>query len=884
MTVDVILWMAVRQFVQLSILILIIAGIVKLIGRKARPQLAYLLWTLALVKCLTPPLWSSPTGVFSWSLAYCSPPIVQATLDSVNPTPPVESQSPSPSNPILLPGAHNTAAQPSDSYADQLRSSVVSESPYVVLLLIWMVPAFLMLIIAEMRLIRLWRKVDASSRLASVDLRTTLEDLVKSLQIPASVRLRVADDDIGPALIGFIRPMIVLPRFLTSQSERSRLRQAVAHELAHLSRRDHWVSALQLLAQSIWWFNPLVWWMNSQINFNRELCCDERVIVSLGCPPADYAQMLLNVLKHRGSWQRAGFSLGVQPMQITRQRLQHVMSNPDKFRKTTPWACWLTAAIGAALLLPGAAVVLRGAAATSLDPVSLLPATQSAKPISLVGRAIDAITDKPIVGAKVRVYRLVVQTDGYNFAAIAPPSEYVTDSHGLFTVDIPADQAAYGGNFCLATEAFHPDYADVIWSYAGLTLIQRERAEGDPYAELEEDMYPAQQVSGRVVDPNGDPVADTEVTYRSEDLPGAPLSALSWALGTVKTDDRGFFHYGAIKGTRNNQFTVRPPDDAVLNVQLGDHLGDQGVIKLKPGFPITGRVVDLDGNPIADQVLNIRVGDNDFRDATTDSLGKFRMDPLEPGQYKISVEGPPPDRTNGSMIWNPSPATFVPTVVNLPPGGLPAPIEIRPVSDATIIGKALDTQGKPEWNFESSLSGKFGGVTYFAQGRNTPDGTMRIRVPKGLEAVSIDLIYSDRKVMQFQLGTGPWTFARRIKFDRINSDTKISIRFYDAPQLTVRAVDPQGKSITINQPEMAYVNGAFAQQDQPNDNREIYVDQGHDGSWHTIQLAPDQDFSGVVSAPGYQNSVIAHLSLREGEKRDITLHLKPAAMAPAIRP
>ena len=50
---------------QVTVLIVVVAAVSRLAARR-RPHLAYALWLLVLLKCLTPPVWSSPTGIFSW--------------------------------------------------------------------------------------------------------------------------------------------------------------------------------------------------------------------------------------------------------------------------------------------------------------------------------------------------------------------------------------------------------------------------------------------------------------------------------------------------------------------------------------------------------------------------------------------------------------------------------------------------------------------------------------------------------------------------------------------------------------------------------------------------------------------------------------------------
>lgn len=100
----------------------------------------------------------------------------------------------------------------------------------------------------------------------------------------------------SPFVLGILKPKIYLPFSLTG-TEQS---YVIAHEQAHLRRRDHWWKALGFLLLSVHWFNPLVWL--SYVLFCRdvELACDEKVIEYLGDEQkADYAQALLTCSVHR---------------------------------------------------------------------------------------------------------------------------------------------------------------------------------------------------------------------------------------------------------------------------------------------------------------------------------------------------------------------------------------------------------------------------------------------------------------------------------------------------------------------------------------------------------------------------------------------------------
>ena len=69
-------------------------------------------------------------------------------------------------------------------------------------------------------------------------------------------------------------------------------RFALLHELAHVKRRDNWTLLLTKLAQTVYWFHPLVWWLSARLSDEQELACDDRVLAAGVSAPA-YAEMLI---------------------------------------------------------------------------------------------------------------------------------------------------------------------------------------------------------------------------------------------------------------------------------------------------------------------------------------------------------------------------------------------------------------------------------------------------------------------------------------------------------------------------------------------------------------------------------------------------------------
>jgi BlaR1 peptidase M56 len=95
----------------------------------------------------------------------------------------------------------------------------------------------------------------------------------------------------GPAIVGFIRSAIVVPKWALAESERVRS-LIMAHELEHQRAGDHLLSALALVATIAQPWNPAVWWIARRLRVALEVDCDSRVL-RRGSDPRTYGLLLL---------------------------------------------------------------------------------------------------------------------------------------------------------------------------------------------------------------------------------------------------------------------------------------------------------------------------------------------------------------------------------------------------------------------------------------------------------------------------------------------------------------------------------------------------------------------------------------------------------------
>ena len=95
----------------------------------------------------------------------------------------------------------------------------------------------------------------------------------------------------APAVLGWFRPVVLLPvRALTGLTE-EQIETVIAHELAHIRRLDCFVNLFQIAAETLLFYHPAVWWVSQRIRTEREHCCDDEAISVCG-DAVNYARAL----------------------------------------------------------------------------------------------------------------------------------------------------------------------------------------------------------------------------------------------------------------------------------------------------------------------------------------------------------------------------------------------------------------------------------------------------------------------------------------------------------------------------------------------------------------------------------------------------------------
>ena len=233
------------------------------------------------------------------------------------------------------------------------------------------------------RTLRFHRSLLGASEPAPPEVRRLAREIARRLGLRATPAVYATRAQLSPMVWwagGKVR--VLIPSTLLAEMNESDLRCILAHELAHIRRRDHVVRWLEWLACAAFWWNPVAWWARRRLRASEELCCDALAVAAIAAEPRTYAGALLRVidfisksplpgpLTFASTIDRCGRASRLE------RRFRVIMTN----RTSTPTPRWLRVALrcGAVCLLAGGLVYCTDQSnLTSVDP-AFVPANEEA--------------------------------------------------------------------------------------------------------------------------------------------------------------------------------------------------------------------------------------------------------------------------------------------------------------------------------------------------------------------------------------------------------------------------------------------------------------------------------------------------------------------------
>ncbi|MEN3337751.1 MAG: hypothetical protein V7647_1427 [Acidobacteriota bacterium] len=187
------------------------------------------------------------------------------------------------------------------------------------------------------RLLRGWRWVE------KIKSRGTVPDtecwqliatrLARRLHIGRPVRLLQSSYVDVPTVIGWLKPVMLLPASALAGLAPEQLEAIFAHELAHVRRHDYLVNLLQTAVETLLFYHPAVWWLSNRIRVERENCCDDLAVALCGDPVA-YAMALADLEELRG--EQARLVMAANGGSLV-GRIRRLVAVPTHSQRTPAW-------------------------------------------------------------------------------------------------------------------------------------------------------------------------------------------------------------------------------------------------------------------------------------------------------------------------------------------------------------------------------------------------------------------------------------------------------------------------------------------------------------------------------------------------------------------
>lgn len=118
-----------------------------------------------------------------------------------------------------------------------------------------------------------------------------IQALARSMGLQKTIFVAISHHVDSPLVIGWLRPIILIPAACLLAMEPLALESLLVHELAHIRRRDYLVNLVQSFVEVLLFYHPAIWWISRRVRTEREACCDDAAVAHTG-DPLHYAETL----------------------------------------------------------------------------------------------------------------------------------------------------------------------------------------------------------------------------------------------------------------------------------------------------------------------------------------------------------------------------------------------------------------------------------------------------------------------------------------------------------------------------------------------------------------------------------------------------------------
>ena len=301
--------------------------------------------------------------------------------------------------------------------------------------LTWIVVSWVIgVILCSLRPMLGWRMLRRLRRdgvsVVSDDVQATVRRLSKQLGLRHVVHVMQSTLIKVPVVVGYLRPVILLPVSLLTNMPPAQLEAILAHELAHVRRHDFVINLLQTMIESLFFYHPAVWWLSNRIRVEREHCCDDMVVTCIG-NNVEYGRALLAIAEHNRRYSVLALSVADGSLLSRVRRIVGVGSDGTPRRWVDRWPATLSV------------VTLVGAAVGLLIWNGMKHGNEFPEPVTEVGPEIKSKSPEftsPILklsnfdGTPARSVPVALASIGYPHEATSYWSGF-TDSEGIVSLE-----------------------------------------------------------------------------------------------------------------------------------------------------------------------------------------------------------------------------------------------------------------------------------------------------------------------------------------------------------------------------------------------------------------------------------------------------------------
>ncbi|HEX4413176.1 MAG TPA: M56 family metallopeptidase, partial [Lacipirellulaceae bacterium] len=414
--------------------------------RNSSAHWRYLLWLVVVTKCIVPPVFNLSFAVLppnaesktnrhtAYAATAAGNAATQALPNALSPVASTEPARPAPFIATPLPSASNSA----DSTHITLRAWLMT---------LWLATVIVTLASIGTKAWKTHRRLRQARMPADHDTCALVAALAKRLGMRRIPTIYLANSVAQPFVWGWGRGSIYMPQHFVNGVSVEQRDAILTHELAHVSRWDAAANNIQLFAQAIFFFHPLVWWANKKIRQEREKCCDEIVLADTKTSTRLYCEAIVEMLTMEFEARHASPGLAVTgSTKNIEDRIVSILTPGRSFRRRPTRAAIVTTILVAAFVLPTALVLTTHAepaatvapnsdASNTTTPTATASNKNAWAPGQVIDvRVINAQTKEPIPGVTLELQNM---GPGINFGDVKK-STTDADGHSLVKLcDLP---------------------------------------------------------------------------------------------------------------------------------------------------------------------------------------------------------------------------------------------------------------------------------------------------------------------------------------------------------------------------------------------------------------------------------------------------------------